>query len=380
MKILHLINTLSVGGAELHLLTLCRNLKHHGVDVVVAYLREHIKGSRSLRLDFEHAGIHVVDLLADGRYDMRFPRSVVRLLRSERPDLLHTHLPRADFAGAISHWLLPSIPWICSVHDIYGGHWSGKWTLPLLNCVWRRADTVIAISHAVKEWLVQERHVPAANVRMIHYGIEPERFARPADDLRQAWSLEGRAVVGSIGRLEPRKAHDCLIKAMPAILEQVPNASLLIAGHDPWGYGKDLHALIAALGLEEQVRLIGFQADIASFLGALDVFAFPSRSEGFGQVVIEAMMAGKPVVARRIPPLTEIVVDGGTGLLVEPEKPETFARAVSWLLMHPEEAQHMGMQGRERISSHFSAEKMVAKVMSLYDELARTQYDQKSMA
>jgi glycosyltransferase involved in cell wall biosynthesis len=92
------------------------------------------------------------------------------------------------------------------------------------------------------------------------------------------------------------------------------------------------------------------------------------------------MAAGKPVVARRIPPLTEIVVDGETGSLVEPEKPEAFARAVSWLLMHPEEAQHMGMQGRERISSHFSAEKMVAKVMSLYDELARTHYDQKSMA
>jgi glycosyltransferase involved in cell wall biosynthesis len=168
MKVLHVINTLSAGGAELHLLTLCRHVKRHGVDVVVACLREVIKGSRSLRGDFERAGIRVVDLRADGRYDMRFPRSVVGLLRSEQPDLLHTHLPRADFAGAIGHWLLPSIPWICSVHNIYGGHWSGKWMLPMLNCVWRRADAVIAISHAVKEWLVQTRHVPAANVRMIH--------------------------------------------------------------------------------------------------------------------------------------------------------------------------------------------------------------------
>jgi glycosyltransferase involved in cell wall biosynthesis len=380
MKVLHLINTLSAGGAELQLLTLCRYLKRHGIESIVACLREYVQGSRSLRPDFEREGMRVITLRAEGRYDLCFPGRLVGLLRQEQPEILHTHLPRADFAGAVGHLLCPSIPWICSVHDTYNGSWSAEWSLALCSLFWRRADGVIVISHAVKDWLVEERHVPPEKVTLIHYGIEPEGFARRATDLRKTWSLEGRAVVGSIGRLEPRKAHDRLIKAMPALLEQVPNASLLIAGHDPWGYGKDLHALIAELGVEEQVRIVGFQADIASFLGALDVFAFASRSEGFGQVVIEAMAAGKPVVARRIPPLTEIVVDGGTGLLVEPEKPEAFARAVSWLLMHPEEAQHMGMQGRERISSHFSAEKMVAKVMSLYDELARTHYDQKSMA
>jgi glycosyltransferase involved in cell wall biosynthesis len=380
MKVLHLINTLSAGGAELQLLTLCRYLKRYGVESIVACLREYVQGSRSLRPDFEREGIRVITLRADGRYDLCFPGRLVGLLRQEQPEILHTHLPRADFAGAVGHLLRPSIPWICSVHDIYNGSWSAEWSLALCSLFWRRADGVIVISHAVKDWLVEERHVPPEKVTLIHYGIEPEGFARPAAELRKTWSLEGRAVVGSIGRLEPRKAHDRLIKAMPALLEQVPNASLLIAGHDPWGYGKDLHALIEELGLEEQVWLVGFQADIASFLGALDVFAFASRSEGFGQVVIEAMTAGKPVVARRIPPLTEIVVDGGTGLLVEPEKPEAFARAISWLLMHPEEAQHMGMQGRERIYSHFSAEKMVAKVMSLYDQLARTHYDQKSMA
>jgi glycosyltransferase involved in cell wall biosynthesis len=380
VKILHLINTLSVGGAELHLLTLCRYLKQHGVELVVACLREQVKGSRSLRPDFEREGICVVNLQADSRYNARFPVRLISLLKKERPDILHTHLPRADFGGAVGHLLCPSIPWVCSVHDVYNGSWSAERILALCSLLWREADGVIAISDAVKDWLVKERNVPSAKVTVIQYGIEPERFARPDADLRKTWRLEGRAVVGSIGRLEPRKAHDRLIRAMPALLEQVPNASLMIAGHDPWGYSKDLHALIAELGLEEQVRLVGFQADVASFLGALDVFAFASRSEGFGQVVIEAMAAGKPVVASKISPLTQIVADGETGLLVEPERPGAFARALSWLLTHPEEAQHMGMQGRERIYSHFSAEKMVAKVMSLYDELARTHYDQKSLA
>jgi glycosyltransferase involved in cell wall biosynthesis len=369
VKVLHVINTLSVGGAELHVLTLCRQLKRHGVDVIVACLREHIKGSRSLRADFEQTGIRVVDLRAEGRYNVCFPRSVVRLLGSEQPDLVHTHLPRADFAGAIGHWLHPSIPWACSVHGVYSTHWSGKWMLPLLDWVWQRADAVIAISHAVKDWLAQERHLPAANVTVIHYGIEPERFAQPETDFQRTWRLDGLAVVGSIGRLEPIKGYDCLIRTMPAVHQQVPSASLLIAGHDPLGYGESLQVLIDGLGLKEKVRLVGFQLDVPAFLQALDVFVLASRSEGFGQVVIEAMAAAKPVVVGRIPPLTEIVIDRESGLLVDPDDPQAFANALVWLLTHPEEAQHMGRRGQERVWQRFSAARMGEETLALYGAL-----------
>jgi len=369
MKVLHLINTLSVGGAELHLLTLCRHLKHHGVEVVVACLREHIKGSRSLRSDFEEMGMRVVGLRADGRYDVRFPIETARIVRSEQPDLLHTHLPRADFAGAIAHWLRPAIPWVCSMHGVYSTHWSSKWALPLLNRVWRRANVVIAISHAVKDWLVQERQVPAANVTVILYGIEPERFAKPASDFRRSWGLDGHPVIGSIGRLEPIKGYDCLIRAMPTVHAQMPSASLLIAGHDPLGYSASLQALINSLGLQDQVHLVGFQRDVPAFLQAVDVFALASRSEGFGQVVIEAMAAGKPVVVRRIAPLTEIVVDRDCGLLVDADEPQALASALVWLLTHPEEGQHMGKCGQDRVRQQFSAARMAEETLALYTSL-----------
>jgi glycosyltransferase involved in cell wall biosynthesis len=369
VKILHLISTLSAGGAELHLLTLCRYLKRHGVELVVACLREQVKGSRLLRPDFEKENIRVVNLQADSRYDWRFLGRLARLLKVERPHILHTHLPRADLAGAFGYLLYHSVAWVSSVHAIYSVDWSGRWTLPLCNFVWRRADRVIAISHAVKDWLAEERGVPPDRLTVIQYGIEPERFARPNVDLRKTWGLGGQAVVGSVGRLELGKGHDCLISAMPAVLERVPNASLLIAGHDPWGYGRNLQALIDGLSLKEQVRLVGFQGQIPSFLHALDVFALASRSEGFGQVLIEAMAAGKPVVASKIPPLTDIVVDGETGLLVEPEKPESFAQALSWLLLHAQEARHMGRQGQEHVRNHFSAQRMSVETLSLYKRL-----------
>ena len=182
---------------------------------------------------------------------------------------------------------------------------------------------MLCISHAVREWLVG-RGVPPDKARVIHYGIEPEKFSESRVNLREQWGLNDNAVIGSIGRLEPRKGHDLLIQAMPELCKRVPSARLLIAGHDPWGYGATLRRLIDRLGLGEKVRLVGFQNDVVSFLSALDVFAFASSSEGFGQVLVEAMATGKPVVASRIPPLTEIVVDGETGLLVEPENPNGF--------------------------------------------------------
>jgi glycosyltransferase involved in cell wall biosynthesis len=380
VKILHLINTLSTGGAELHLLTLCRHLKRQGLEPVVACLREQVKGSRSLGGDFEDEGIRVIRLKADGRFDLRSISRLAGLVAKERPNILHTHLPRADVAGACRRMLHPSVPWVCSVHDIHDNSWSGRWTLPLFNFIWPRADKVIAISHAVKDWLVNERAVPDEKVSVIHYGIEPERFSQSQSHLKQKWALEDKLVIGSIGRLEPRKGHDCLLHAMAELKKMVPGVSLVIAGHDPWGYGKELQSLIDRLDLRKEVRLVGFQSDIAAFLSAIDVFAFATQSEGFGQVVIEAMAAGKPVVASKIAPLTEIIREGETGLLVSRDDPRAIANAVAWLFTHPEQARAMGKHGQETVCNHFSAEKMAAETRLLYDDVLRERTLKRSVA
>jgi glycosyltransferase involved in cell wall biosynthesis len=247
--------------------------------------------------------------------------------------------------------------------------WSGRWALALFNRIWRRADALIAISQAVQDWLVQARQIPSTAVTVIHYGIEAERYSHPAPESHDPLSKRDQQVIGTIGRLEPRKGHEILIRAMRESLEHVPQASLRIAGHDPWGYRQVLEAVIAELDLGRRVRLVGFQNDVPAFLHTLDVFALASHSEGFGQVVIEAMAAGKPVVAGRIAPLTEIVADHATGLLVEPQNPKAFADAICWLLTHPREARAMGRRGQERVRSHFSAERMAAQTLSLYRTL-----------
>lgn len=376
MKVLHFINTLSAGGAELHLLTLCRYLKNRGIDLGVACLRAEVRGSRSLRADFEKENIRVFDLNADSRYNLSFLSRLAFLVKQQRPDILHTHLPRADIAGALIFRLVKSPVFLCSVHGIYRDRWFGAWAAPFMRGGYRKAEGIIAISSAVKDWLQQELGVCSDKIRVIHYGIEPHRFARSMPDLAESGRNDCRLSIGSIGRLEPGKGFDCLINAMESLRQCLPNSTLCIAGHDPLGYGKTLKALIARLNLQEQVRIVGFQNDIASFLSRLDVFAFASRSEGFGQVLIEAMAAGKPVVASKIPPFTEIVIDGETGLLVDAGRPEAFAHAIRWLLVHPEKARQMGTQGQARVLSHFSVQKMTAETLSVYNSLLRSRRDE----
>jgi len=367
LRVLHVINTLSAGGAELHLLTLSKYLQRLGVDVAVAYLKD-VPSSRPLRADFEAEGIPVFDLTDVG---LIWPFSVFslrRMLREEKPDILHSHLPRADFLCFLSHSVEPSSTWVCSVHDIHSKSWRARRALPLYRFIWGKSDLIIAISDAVKDWLVSEFHLPERKVYVVHYGLELGKFESPSADFRALHKLSSGPLIGSIGRLEPRKGFDILIQAMAIVTTEVPDVTLLIAGHDPWGYGKVIKGLINRFGLDREIRLIGFQNDIPSLLHALDIFAFASRSEGFGQVVIEAMAAGKPVVANKIPPMTEIVRDGETGLLVEAENPEALARAIIWLLRHPEEAKQMGSRGAEYVKREFSAERMAHEILSLYEK------------
>ena len=371
MKVLHLINTLSAGGAELHLLTLSRRLKARGLDLVVACLREKVAGSRSLRGDFEAEGVKVVSFEGHGRIDRAFLARTYVTMREERPDILHTHLPRADFAGLVRRFVSPRAAWVSSVHNVYGRYWSGRWALPAVSLAWKSPDSVIAISRAVKDWLIAERGVPAEKVHLVYYGLDPEMpFGRglPArTDGRRRRGADSDKLIGAIGRLEPRKGHQTLIEAMPLVLERVPDARLSIAGHDPWDYGKTLRSLIDRLGLDGKVELAGFQSDVGRFLDALDVFAFASVSEGFGQVLIEAMAASKPVVATDIPPINEIIKHEGSGLLAAPTK-EAFADALTALLTQPDRAARMGGRGNGVLRERFSAERMAEETVAVYEQ------------
>jgi glycosyltransferase involved in cell wall biosynthesis len=159
---------------------------------------------------------------------------------------------------------------------------------------------------------------------------------------------------------------------MPRILEHFPNVCLRIAGHDHRGHRTHLERLIDRLGLGAHVTLVGFQGDVAAFLAGIDVFALASRAEGFGQVLLEAMAAGRPIVASRIAPFDEIVVDGSTGLLADPDNPDDFAAAIIRLLSRQDEAARMGDAGRRRARDVFPVSAMVDRTLKVYQRVLAT--------
>jgi glycosyltransferase involved in cell wall biosynthesis len=154
---------------------------------------------------------------------------------------------------------------------------------------------------------------------------------------------------------------------MVTILKHFPDAELLLAGHDPWGYGASLERLIDELGVQGRVRLVGYVSDKDTFFGDIDVFAFASRSEGFGIVVLEAMAAGKAVVVSNIAPLNEIVQPGTSGLVARSEDAEDFAAAAVALFRDPVLLHRLGQQGRCRVETEFSQARMVAKTLEYYE-------------
>jgi glycosyltransferase involved in cell wall biosynthesis len=357
------------GGAELHLLALCRQLAMRGVRQTVVYLHDR-PVTRNLRTEFEDAGIATYQIPANGRYNVTFPFAVASAVGALRPDLLHTHLPRADLAGGFVKFRRPDLPWVVSMHNIYTARsWSGPGLLPVLDFVWRRADAVIAISHAVADWLTRVRRIHADRVRVIHYGIDPAPFLVAHSDARARWGLPGGPVVAAIGRLTPHKGFATLIRAWRTVRAQMPDAVLAIAGWDVGGYRQELESLVASLNLGSAVRFVGFVDDVPRFLSACDVFAMPSTSEGFGQVVIEAMAAARPVVVSRIEPLTEIATDGETGLLVPPGDPSVLAGALLWLLEAPDRAADIGARGRAYVLVEFSAARMADHTLAIYHRL-----------
>jgi phosphatidylinositol alpha-1,6-mannosyltransferase len=198
------------------------------------------------------------------------------------------------------------------------------------------ADAVVAVSEFTREALIRIMHVDPAKIRLIHNGVDTERFqpgpSEPA--LIERHQLQGKFVLLTVGRLVPRKGIDHVLKALPEVLPQVPNLHYLIVGVGP--YRDELEALTDALGLRPHVTFAGRIADeeLAAYYRTCDLFLMPNRempdgdTEGFGLVFLEANACGKPVIGGRAGGAVEAVRDGDNGLLVDGGKPQEIGAAI----------------------------------------------------
>jgi glycosyltransferase involved in cell wall biosynthesis len=232
------------------------------------------------------------------------------------------------------------------------------------HCLYnRRVDGIVAISCTIATLLVQAG-VDAKKVRLIPSGIDPHAFEHAAD-IRQ--SSNGECIVGTMAVLEERKGLAFLLDAAAILKAEGLRVKYSIAGDG--SLRSQLENEVIRLGLQDAIRFFGFVSDPASFLADIDIFVMPSLYEGLGVAALEAMAAGKAVVAARVGGLVESVIDSVTGLLVPARDPVALAHAIGKLVRNPALARQMGQKGAARVRQHFTMEQMARGNECYYYEL-----------
>jgi len=368
IRVLQLITSLERGGAENHLLALLTHADRRAFELETAVL----SGEGELVPVFRQAGIPVHLLKSRSRFDPLALARLVRLLRSGHFDILHSHLFRADiYAGLAVARLGEHRPLLVSTRHNDDRFFLNPFVGLVHYGVSARQDLIIAISDHIARFTVSRGVRHPERVRRVYHGLEPpvtKALEREGQHIRQELGIGPDAfLVGNVGRLALQKGQRHLIAAMPLLLERVPRARAIIAGGgDLEDYLRDL---ASEIGVAEQVHVLGPRKDVPALMHAIDVFVMPSIWEGFGLVLLEAMAAGRPIVASRVATIPEVVADGETGLLVPAGDPLALATALAELAEQPSMAGRMGAAGRERLRRQFSVEKMVGDTERLYREL-----------
>ncbi|HYF93310.1 MAG TPA: glycosyltransferase family 4 protein [Symbiobacteriaceae bacterium] len=353
-RVLHVCSDTNIGGAGRYVLSLLTQPAVAGrFDTAVAC------PEGDLATAVRRAGVPVFLYPGANRsFSWQAVRSLAAHMRAWRPQVVHTHgslagRVAAAVAGArivyTKHGLAAAEEQAIQVRG--AGRFAKKAAVALF------ADRIVAVSEAVKRALVAQGAAPS-RVVVIPGGVDLHEYGSPV-----------RLVPGvlcSLGRLQTEKGFDILLRAMRDLQGE---ARLLLGGEGL--LQEELPRLAAELGVAGAVEFRGFVADVPSFMSEAGVFVLSSRSEGLGLVVVEAMAAGRPVVATRVGGVPEVVVDGVTGLLVPPEDPGALAGAVRRLLSDPDLAARMGEAGRRRAREVFSASRTAELTAALYEELIR---------
>lgn len=363
-KVLHVITSLNRGGAENHLVDLVRGQLRKGLQVEVAYLRG--DGYWSHELEGKGIRVHALGLRYYG--DVRPLFRLGKVLTAFAPDIVHAHMPPAEIYARLALFHADQVCFVITKHNdepfcpLPGHRWLGHWVL-------RRARRVVAISEAVNRYVCRQLRADPRLVITIHYGVDSSRYDVPnhSRDLRITWGCpEDGILVGTVSRLAPQKALHVLIEGYAHYTNFAARSSrLLIVGTGD--LENELKTLADRLGIAEKVIWAGFREDIASVMHAMDVFALTSNYEGFGLVLVEAMAAGRPIVATKVSAIPEVVRDGETGLLVEPRSPGALAQAFKTLEDAARRAE-FGRAARKRVDDCFGLEKMVGRTVALYEE------------
>lgn len=362
MRVVHVHRISAIGGSERHLLALLPTLRTHGIQPSFVGLDDPRGAPEPFYAALEQAGIPFARVPSGHDLDPRLPFRIARAARRFRPELVHTHLVHADVYGAAASLLL-RVPLVSTKHNDDPFR-AGRFRY-VERLVARRARRIVTITESLARFNEEQVGLSRAKLAVVHYGLDAIPAAwgpNPPLDLPEV-----ARVLLALGRLVPQKGLDVAVRALPAIRAAHPDAVLVIGGEGP--ERETLEALAREVDVADALFLPGRAGDPAALLERAELLVHPSRWEGFGLVLLEAMLASRPIVATRVSSIPEIVLDGETGVLVPPDDSQALAAAAIRVLDDPGS---LGAAGRARALEHFSADAMAQKTADVYAEAIRT--------
>ena len=307
-KIIHLITTIEFGGAEKQLLILARNQIKQGLEVEVFYL----KGKPELKSKFEDVGVKVNSLLVDKPFIFQVAKFRKFIRTNESP--VHTHLPQAELVASLA---CVKKKFIISRHN-FEPFWPNKprlISILLSRFVTSRASGGIAISNAIKNYLLMAKEINKHfKVIVVYYGFDhnEEVLSETNKIINKNLNLSKDYKLGTIGRLVPGKNYPTMLKAIAKIASIDPTVKFFVVGGG--SSERELIKLSKDLKIKENVIWLGRTEHIREFLSKIDLFIFASKGEGFGLVLLEAMLANKPILAANNSAMPEVLGSNYKGL------------------------------------------------------------------
>jgi glycosyltransferase involved in cell wall biosynthesis len=368
-KVFFLLDSLNVGGTETQAVELAIRLDSERYAVTLGCLRA--RGPLLERL--AGSAVSVCEFYPKGGFDsIRGMYQMFRLanfLRRGGFQIVHTHDLYANLLG-IPAAVIARVPVIISSQrDLsHLGLYQTRRRV-WLRRLQKRSTAVLTNAGAVRDAVLAENHFAPEKVRVIHNGVDMQKFAYGSRDrewLKQASAREKWiALVGNMH--SDVKGHPWLIAAAGTITREFPETRFLLMGDGE--QRKDYERQVAELGLGRHFLFLGRRDDVPRVLACCDIAVLPSKAEGLPNAVLEYLAVGLPTVATRVGGNAEIIQDGKTGLLVPPEDSSALAEAILRLLRDPGFATSLGKNGREYVAAEFSFQKMIENTDQLYTEL-----------
>lgn len=368
MRILHLISSVGLFGAERIAVELSKSLKKtYHCEPILGVIRNIYNPHEEILEEAIRNDIPYAIFTCRSQLDLQLAFSIRKFIRTNRVDIIHCHGYKSNFYGLLAS--KGQVPSVTTNHNWLTAHWKLK-TYCFLDSLWIRFfDRIVAVSNEVNEEMLKYK-IPEEKIRVIDNGISLERFEKQAETSKMKTQLgfeEKTRVIGTVGSLVIEKGHIYLLEAARQILDVVKDLKFLIIGDGP--LRKALEEKSEELGIKKDVIFIGQRKDIPELLTAMDIFVLPSIKEGLPVALLEAMAAKRPIVATRVGAIPRVIKSKDIGILVEPKDISGLQDALTSLINDPERIKLLARGGFNRVSMDFSSDEMCKHYLELYNEI-----------